>query len=531
MADIRSRRQMMISLGSRTNPVALTLFVAVAASAPAQEPPSLSAPASACADLKGLRLPDVRFTEIVDAPDSLNHGDNVRAPHCRVSGIIGKAIAFTAMLPNRWNQRLLMGGNGGYAGSINRGVLSNATSGYLTVSTNTGHEESPGGGARWAYNDVEAQLDWGYVAVHRTVEVAKVLAKAFYGSEPRYSYFNGCSNGGRQGLMEAQRYPEDFDGVISGAPAAHFTEIGASFLKNTRAAFPTRAHFDKPVVTQANLDLVAAKVLEACDALDGIKDGVLDDPRDCKFKLASLRACPGDKPNAECLTTAQRAAITRIYAPATDDRGQVIYPGQPVGGENLDGGWGDWIVGRDSALMRELGVPAAQAMFVTEGARYITFGDTTWDHSTYRGSLYKDSRRFEHMFDADNPDLRRFGARKGKLILWHGWADPALNALATIDYYEKVLATDPQAREYVRLFLEPGVLHCAGGNGPGSVPWLATMVAWVERGQAPERVTATKRDSAQKVVRTRPLCSYPKRAAYNGQGSTDDANNFVCRDP
>jgi hypothetical protein len=531
MADIRSRRQMMISLCSRTIPGALLLCVAVATSAPGQEPPSLSAPASACANLKGLRLPDVRFSEIVDAPDSLDHGDNVRAPHCRVSGTIGKATAFTVMLPNRWNQRLLMGGNGGYAGTINRGILANATQGYVTVSTNTGHVATAGGGARWALNDVEAQLDWGYVAVHRTVEVAKVLAKAFYGSEPRYSYFNGCSNGGRQGLMEVQRYPEDFDGVISGAPAAHFSEIGASFLKNIQAAFPTRAHFNAPIVTSANLALLGAKVLEMCDTLDGVKDGVLDDPRDCKFGLSALRACSGNKPGADCLTTSQRTALARIYSPARDDRGNVIYPGQPFGGENLAGGWSDWIVGRDSALMHELGVPSAQAMFVVEGARYITFGDSTWDYSTYRGSLYKEFRRSEHMFDADNPDIARFGARKGKLILWHGWADPALNALATIDYYEKVLATDPQARDYVRLFLAPGVLHCGGGNGPGSVPWLATMVAWVERDQAPERVTATKRDSAQKVVRTRPLCSYPKRAVYTGQGSTDDANNFVCREP
>ena len=495
----------------------------------AQQTPPIAAPANACASLQTARLPDVRINEVVDATDSLAHGDNVRAPHCRVAGVIGKEIAFVVMLPNQWNQRLLMGGNGGFAGTINRGILANATIGYVTVSTNTGHEDT-GDGARWAFHNPERQINYGYAGVHRTVEVAKVLAKLFYGSEPKYSYFNGCSNGGRQALMEVQRYPDDFDGVIAGAPAISWTTIGSSFLKNTQAVYPTPANFDRPVVTSSNLDLVSAKILEACDAIDGVKDGVLDDPRDCKFKLSSLRACPGDKPASDCLTTAQRKAIAAIYAPTVEHQRGTVYPGQPFGGENLQGGWTGWIVGRDSNLMRTLHVPSAQAMFAIEGAKYLMFSDTTWDYSRYRGSFTKDAARFGEIGNADDPNIGRFGARNGKLILYHGWADPALNPLATIDYYEQALSKDAKAREYVRLFMLPGVLHCAGGNGPSEAPWLRTVVEWVEQNRAPEQLVATKRE-AGKVTRTRPVCAYPKRAVYTGKGSTDEAASFVCRDP
>ncbi|HEV7595803.1 MAG TPA: tannase/feruloyl esterase family alpha/beta hydrolase [Gemmatimonadaceae bacterium] len=507
------------------------LFAILAPAIHAQGVAVLPPASGECTGLRNLRLADVRLTEVADIADSLEHGDNVRAPHCRVSGVIGRSTAFTAMLPKRWNKRMLMGGNGGYAGTINRGILANATAGYLTVSTNTGHDRSPGGGARWALNDPERQVDFGYLAVHRTAETGKLLAKAFYGAEPSYSYFTGCSNGGRQALMEAERFPEDFDGIVSGAPAAHMSRTGASFLKNTQAAFPDPSYFDHPLITQANLDLVSARVLEACDALDGVKDGILDDPRDCKFRLASIRKCPGDKAAADCLTVAQRAAIARIYAPTKDDRGKVVYPGQPFGGENLPGGWSNWITGRDAALMRQLHVPAAQAMFVTEGAKYFLFSDSTWDYSRYKGSLVKDSKRWVAMLDADNPDLSRFAKRKGKLVLWHGWSDPGLNPLATVDYYKQVLARDPRAGEYVRLFMAPGVLHCGGGPGPSDVSWLKVVSDWVENAKVPEQVIASRTDSIGHPISTRPWCAYPRRAAYAGKGSINDASSFVCRAP
>ena len=279
--------------GFRRTALRLLLWASASAIVPSQSRAQVVAiaptAAGGCVSFRNLQLADVRLTEIVDVPDSGSRRDNVRVPHCRVSGVIGRSVAFTAMLPKKWNERLLMGGNGGYAGTINRGALALANDGYLTISTNTGHDRSPGGGARWALNDPERQVDFGYLAVHRTADIARTLAKAFYGREPRYSYFSGCSNGGRQGLMEAERYPSDFDGIVAGAPAAFMSVTGAAFLKNTKAAFPDPSYFDKPIVTQANLDLVAGKVLDACDALDGVKDGIIGDPRDCKFTLSRQR--------------------------------------------------------------------------------------------------------------------------------------------------------------------------------------------------------------------------------------------------
>ena len=505
------------------------LLFALPVSAHAQTSESLAAPPAACAGIRQLRLPDVRFTEVADAPDALTNSDSVRSPHCRVAGIIGREIAFVVMLPNRWRQRLLMGGNGGFAGSIERAVFRETENGYVTVSTNTGHD-ADGIRARWALDHPERQVNYGSLAVHRTVEVAKAIARAFYGSDPRFAYFFGCSNGGRQALIEVQRYPEDFDGVVAGAPAAHFSVFSGAFLKNVRAAVPTPAYYAHPIVTRANLDLLAAKVLEACDALDGVRDGILGDPRDCHFRLASIRACAGDRLAPDCLTNAQRAAIGRIYAPATDERGRVVYPGQPFGGENLPFGWSTWIVGNDSAFLRATHLPSLQAAFLTEGAKYFIFADSTWNYSTYRGTLFPEARRMAALADATDPNLQPFSQHHGKLVLYHGWNDPALNPLETIDYYEKVLARDPRARDYARLFMLPGVLHCAGGNGPSDVDWMALITEWVENDRAPEQPIATKRGRTGKALLTRPLCVYPKRAAYVGSGSTDDAKNFVCRD-
>lgn len=485
---------------------------------------------AACVRLRDLQIPEVRFHEITSVADSADHKDNVRAPHCRVSGVIGKRTEFLIMLPYAWNQRLLMGGNGGYAGSINRGVMGNATSGYAVVSTNTGHEASPGGGARWAFHNPEAQKDFGYLAVHRTAQLAKAITKAFYGSAPLYSYFTGCSNGGRQGLMEAERYPEDFDGIVSGAPAAHMSRTGASFLKDIQAAFPDSTYFEHPLITQANLDLLSSKVLEACDANDGVRDSIINDPRDCHFKLSSIKACAGGRAADDCLTNAQRAAIARIYAPTRDRRGRAIYPGQPFGGENLKGGWAFWITGPDSALMHDLHMPSAQAMFVTEGAKYFLFNDSSWDYSRYHGFLQEDAKTWASLLDSDNPDLSRFAEHKGKLILWHGWSDPALNPLATIDYYGKVVARNPKASSYVKLYMLPGVLHCGGGPGPSNVHWFDALTRWVERGVTPTRLIAANSGVPAKVTLSRPLCPYPQRAEYKGAGSTREAANFVCRE-
>lgn len=504
------------------------MIVAAAAGAFGVRGPALAAQvtrsaATACAALSSLRLADVRITHAVAGPAEGARPAAVRVPNCRVTGVIGRDVEFVLILPDAWNERLVLTGNGGFAGGF--GPLTPANDGYAVVSTNTGHSGS-NTSARWALNDHEKVIEYGYLAVHETADAAKAIARAYYGTDARFSYFAGCSDGGREGLMEAQRYPTDFDGIVAGAPAYDFTDISASFIKNLQAVFPAPGGLAHGVVTPENLALLSAAVLAECDARDGVTDGMIDDPRRCAFKLSSVRTCAGDVAAPDCLTRAQRAAIERVYAP-TVVNGKQIYPGQPVGGES--DGWAAWITGGKDPLAVDSMYPTAQAAFAIEGFKYV-IGDTTWNYLTYDlANLARDSRNVSPVTDAVDPDLSRFAAHGGKLLMYHGWADPALNPLATIEYYQQVLAHDPKAREYVRLFMLPAVAHCAGGAGPDQVAWLAALQAWREEGAVPQRLVAAKRARGA-VVRTRPLCPYPQHAAYRGSGSTDDEANFVCRE-
>jgi len=405
-----------------------------------------------CAALARLQIVNVRITEavVVVAPAS---GDAVAVAHCRVSGIIDKETRFTELLPERWNGRFFAGGGGGFAGAVENQALASVNFGYATVGTDSGHQ-ADGLDASWARGNRERQMSYGYLAIHRTTEVAKAILKAYYGADPRYSYFYGCSNGGRQGLMEVQRYPADFDGVVSCAPALGYTHIAAAFVRNTQLVFPGPRAAPQSVITPDNLRLLESKVLAACDALDGVIDGVLDDPPSCGFKVADLPQCAEDKPSADCVTTTQRAAIAGIYSPTTS-QGKVIYPGQPFGGEAQPLGWPGWITSPN------LFQPSLQRTFGTEFFKHFIFGREDWDYSTYDLSTWqKDTQTVAWYLNADNPDVAAFKARGGKLILAHGWADPALNPRSTIAYYERLRVRDPRAGEYSRLFMMPGVLQC-----------------------------------------------------------------------
>lgn len=479
-----------------------------------------------CAALRTLAWPDVRITDAAAAgPDTATQQwpGRMRISYCRVIGVIGRSVEFAAVLPNDWNGQLLMVGNGGFAGYL--APVSGANEGFLAITTNTGHE-GDATDARWALDDVERQVDYGYLAVHEAAEVGKALARAYYGTDPRFAYFEGCSNGGRQALMEAQRFPLDFDGILAGAPAYNFSDIGAAFLRNTRANFPAPARLTRNVVTPENVKLLSAQVLEACDAIDGVTDGVIDDPRRCHVDLSSITTCPNEQPAGDCLTKAQRAVIATIYSP-TRVGGREIYPGQPFGGEGEPGGWIDWITGsrqRNGEVQTPL-----QARFAI-AFRYFVAEDSSWDYATYDLSHWtRDVRLLRTFLNATSPDLSAFVAHGGKLILFHGWADPALNPLSTIAYYEQVAKRDPGSLANVRLYLLPGVLHCSGGAGPDQVPFLPALRDWVERGNAPDRLIATKFDRRRTAVRTRPVCPYPQHEAYTGRGSTDSASSFVCR--
>jgi hypothetical protein len=496
----------------------------LASPAAAQQSPAARTATTSCAPLSTLLLPDVRITEAA----AVAAGDRLTVPHCKVSGVIGREIRFELLLPDAWNQRFVMGGGGGFVGAIDNQAVGSVNAGYATVATDTGHA-APFHDASWALGEFERQVNFGHLAVHRTAVVARAIIRTYYESAPRYSYFVGCSNGGRQGLMEAQRYPEDFDGIVAGAPALNFTHIVASFARNAQTLFPNPESPTVGAITQENLALLGAKVLEACDAGDAVRDGIIDDPRTCAFKVSSLPACVADRPGPQCVTVAQRAAIARIYEPVLVS-GQMVYPGQPVGGEGERAGWQGWITGPiDMTARVATRPPALQWAFGTQFFKYFVFADPAWDYTRYDFSTWaRDTKQVATFLNSDNPDLSGFARRRGKLLIWHGWSDAALNALETIGYYDAVLKRDAAMRDTARLFLLPGVQHCAGGAGPDSVDWLATLSDWVEHGKAPERVIASKRDKGT-TLRTRPLCAYPQRAVYRGAGSTDDAAQFVCR--
>lgn len=504
------------------------LILSMAAPAFADDTPVTKVAATDCAVLGALRLPDVAISAAAAVPAS--DKGRVRAPHCKVTGVIGTEIRFEVLLPDTWNRRFAMGGGGGFVGSVQNQVVEVVNRGYATAGTDTGHQ-APGLQAGWALDNPERQINYGFLGVHRTSEVAKAIVRAYYGSDSAYAYFLGCSNGGRQALMEAQRFPADFDGIVSGAPAYDFTRIAASFVTHAKATFPDPANLTTSTVSQADLDLVAAATLASCDLIDGVKDAVIDQPSSCRFSLDRVKACPTDVAAADCLTTTSRAALDTIFAPIVGPAGE-IYPGQPVGGEADQGGWLEWITGASPRLLATSGgrAPSARYAFGTEFFKYFVFGDPAWDYTRFDISSWAaDTRVAATFLNADSVDLTAFKQRRGKLLIWHGWADAALNAVSTINYFERLKAADPQTPDYARLFLMPGVLHCAGGPGPDSVEWIDQIAAWTEKGTAPERVIASKRGQDGIPVRTRPLCAYPQRAVYTGNGSTDDAANFVCK--
>jgi len=317
-------------------------------------------------------------------------------------------------------------------------------------------------------------------------------------------------------MMEAQRYPDDFDGIVSGAPAMDFTGIAAQFMKDLQTLFPDPKNVTTPMLSADTMKAVGAKILEQCDAADGVTDGVMDDPRSCKIDVASLP-----------ISDAQKAALKKVYAPTVNKDGE-IYSGQPFGGEADAAGWRLWITGGSpqAAMLKQ---PSLRFGFGTEFFKYLVFNDASWDYSKYDLSTWKkDTALTATYLNATDPNLDAFKSRGHKLIMWHGWADAGLSPLATIKYYEQVEGRDAKARDYARLFMMPGVLHCAGGAGPDNVDWPSAIVDWVENGKAPDKIIASKMSQGA-ATRTRPLCAYPQHAAYSGSGSTDDAANFVCR--
>ena len=469
-----------------------------------------------CSHLVMLKLPDVKVSEAVSVPApsgaaSGTAAGGIRAAHCRVTGVIGTEIRFSLLLPDQWNRKFLMGGGGGFVGTVQNSAQTTVNAGYATAGTDTGHQGAPTD-ASWALNNVERRVNFGYLAVHRTAEVAKAIINSYYGAASTRNYFAGCSRGGGQALMSAQRFPEDFDGIVAGAPAYDWTGVGAQFIRTAQVNFPDAHQLSSPLFDQETLKGVEAKILDKCDALDGVKDGVMEDPRRCTFDVSTLTQ----------LSDAQRAALRVLYGPTMNGESE-IYPGRPFGGEGQTGGWPAWVTGSPQS-------PGLDHAFMTNLFKFIVFNDPNWDYTKYDLSNWKkDTALTATYLNATDPNLDAFKSKGRKLILWHGWADPALTPLGSIRYHERVHARDSNASDYFRTFMLPGVLHCGGGTGPDTVDWPSAIAEWVENGKAPDRLIARKVTNGA-VTRSRPLCPYPQKAEYKGAGSTDDEANFVCKD-
>jgi feruloyl esterase len=408
-----------------------------------------------------------------------------------------------------WNGKFQAVGNGGWSGAIAYpGLAGGVRHGYSTASTDTGHS---GGGGEFVLGHPEKLIDFGYRAVHEMTITAKAIITAFNGSGPKLSYWQGCSSGGKQGLKEAQRYPADYDGIVAGAPANNWTHLEAGSLWVAHAVHKDPLSF----IPQEKYRLIHQAVLEACDALDGVKDGVLEDPVRCHFDPGVLQ-CKGED-TAPCLTAPQVEAARKIYAPATNPRtGKEIYPGLEPGSEM---GWGP--------LAGPRPLPIA-----TDEFKYEVFKDANWDWRTlnFDDDVARADKADNGIINATDPNLRQFIARGGKLLLYHGWNDSLISPLNTVEYYKNVQYTLGSPEDSVRLFMVPGMMHCGGGDGTDVFDKTGVIERWVEQGEAPDRIVAA-RIAGGKRVRTRPLCPYPQTAQYKGTGSSDDADNFVCKAP
>jgi feruloyl esterase len=507
--------------------------------------PTLLSAATPCQILGTLSLPDTRiqFAQLTAATTMLGPGSVlVKTPEfCRVGGVIAPSsdseIHFEVWLPaSGWNGRFRGTGNGGFAGSINYSEMAAALrDGYATASTDTGHR-ADGIDADWALGHPEKITDFGYRAIHEMTVKAKAVIQSFYGEAPKHSFFSSCSNGGRQALMEAQRFPEDYDGILAGAPANYWTHL---LVANFYAAAKPMLDNSASYISKDKIPAIAKAVLAACDAADGLKDGIVSDPASCHFDPATI-VCNGVETNS-CLTPPQAASLKRIYAGAHNADGTLIYPGYEPGGEDGGGGWSGWITGAQAGL-------SAGVLFSTGFLRNMVFNNSSW---TYKGTNLSDSlsaadSKMAGILNSTDANLKPFQARGGKLILYHGWSDAAIPAANAISYYQNVTQAmgESTVDGFLRLYLPPGMQHCAGGPGPNSFGQFGvlkagdaqhdiftSLVDWVEKDSAPSAIIATKYandDPAKPIEMTRPICPYPLAAKYDGSGDDKKAESFTC---
>jgi len=481
--------------------------------------------AAPCENLGDLKLPDTTITlaQSVPAGGFAPAGGAGRGggnpfgdlpAFCRITATLKPSsdsnIKIEVWMPaSNWNGKFEAVGNGGWNGNIDNNALATGLRrGYATAATDTGHE---GGGGPWMQSQ-EKLIDFGYRAVHEMTVKAKALIKAYYNNEAKLSYWNGCSAGGRQGLKASQKYPNDFDGIVAGAPALNSTGRAAFSVWIAQNMHKEEASYIPP----AKYGPIHDAVLQACDAIDGVKDRVIENPRQCKFDPKVLQCSAGD--SANCLTSPQVLSAQTMYKPVVNSKTQKsIFPGLEPGSEM---GWATF------------GGPQAFGIG-TQMYQFMVFKDPNWDYKklNFDSDMAAVDKIENGVVNAMDPNLKPFFARGGKMIQYHGWADQQIPSGSSVEYYQSVLDTMGgigKVKENYRLFMVPGMGHCGGGDGPSSFDMLAALEQWVEKGKAPDSIPAAHLTNGQ-PDRTRILCPYPQVATYKGSGSTDDAANFACK--
>jgi feruloyl esterase len=538
----------------KTNAALLGGAALLACVAPSAAQAKAGSAAERCSALARLTLANtvivsailVRAGPYAGTNDPANATKIMLPEHCRIVGTIKptkrSTIGFQVWLPaSGWNGKFQGAGNGGFAGDITYrgGLVEGVQRGYAVASTDTGHVAT-GLTGRWATGNVDAQIDYGHRGIHLTAVQAKAIVFAFYGRKPRLSVFSSCSNGGRQALMEAQRYPADYDGIIAGAPAYDWTRLAQIFLWNGQSLTRT----PQSNLLPAKLPAIQAAILATCDARDGVRDGLIRDPRKCDFKASSL-ICTGAESDT-CLTPPQAQALDDIYKGPPSSRARRIGY-SPAGAEAYPGGWSPWIVNPNPEMTAAgvFGLGMLRYFANMPGATFASF-DFLRDGPMLDGALAP-------FLNATDPDLSTFFGRGGKLILYHGWADAAVPPEMTIDYFERVRATmGSRADRSMRLFMVPGMEHCNAGPGlntfgqgaaplPGANPAQdidAAMEAWLERGRVPDQLEALSAKNwavapndrrTADTQRTGLLCAYPKLSVWDGKGDPEQAKSYSCR--
>ena len=499
----------------------------------------IEAPHKSVTDCNTLRRLTDSGVTVISASRRPARSDGVPA-HCAIHGVITPEVQFWLWLPDAWNGRFYMQGHGEYAGTppsapSYAAKIDNALRHNFAVAfTNTGHDAAYEPVGSFAYNDLQKTMDYAYRSVHLTAVSSKAIVAEYYGRTEEYSYWDGCSTGGRLGLMEAQRFPDDFDGILAGAPVNDQTNL------HIWMAWVYQKLDQTPIRPDKVVNILAPAVYSMCDGLDGLKDGLIQDPRMCRFTPSEhLPMCPNGTDGDDCFTSAEIGVLEHIYRPVIS-RGKAYFPGLQLGTEpegviNLDpnnpvkSGWNVY-------LIDENGGPGRMEHLADTFFRYFAFKKDDPEYDWRNLDFDKDIYEMDHireMLDAVQTDMSDFKAQGGKIISYHGWSDVGPPASFTAKYYDDVVADMglKETQEFYRLFMVPGMFHCGGGFGTDFFDAMTPLIEWVEKDIVPKSITASQHESGKlngDVLRTRPLCPYPQIAKYKGSGNVDDAANFTC---